>query len=314
MVHPLNHIINGKKYHQITKFTCCTLIIKLFFHLALTIYYNYSYFTIPKYIKKEKMSYFFLFYIIISYISNISIIIELIYTYRCMGFYVHKNLWNTIIPTNRYPLKFIDWSHIICISFGSYFITNFVPIIEHNCYIFTDISQHACRSLQMISIITIISLIYISFGLFLLLCIIISLCCRFRTPTPTSISREIRIGRLKNIVLSNILSYIPILFVSSKKIKMCDICLIEKPHNDDSPENGKWTIFNCTHKFHVECVKGWINQHMTCPVCGSTQPQLRKTKTQTTHTYQFNQHIHKFINNSSHHSNDEIDKYSPTNI
>ena len=39
----------------------------------------------------------------------------------------------------------------------------------------------------------------------------------------------------------------------------CSICL----------ENGsnKFLQLNCDHLFHEKCIKSWIEQHNSCPIC-----------------------------------------------
>jgi hypothetical protein len=47
----------------------------------------------------------------------------------------------------------------------------------------------------------------------------------------------------------------------------CAICQEEK--------TGRWTALPCAHTFHDVCVKKWLQQNPSCPVCRMTFPTLQ---------------------------------------
>ena len=49
---------------------------------------------------------------------------------------------------------------------------------------------------------------------------------------------------------------------------LCCICL------DDIKKSNLLMMSECHHKFHVKCVKEWLQQRPTCPLCNSDQHKL----------------------------------------
>ena len=40
----------------------------------------------------------------------------------------------------------------------------------------------------------------------------------------------------------------------------CSICL-------DIDNANSWTILQCSHKFHNQCISTWLQINQTCPIC-----------------------------------------------
>ncbi len=50
--------------------------------------------------------------------------------------------------------------------------------------------------------------------------------------------------------------------------RACAICTCEA--NDESGE--QWLVLTCEHKFHPACIRPWLAQNNTCPLCRRVQP------------------------------------------
>ena len=50
---------------------------------------------------------------------------------------------------------------------------------------------------------------------------------------------------------------------------LCCICL------QDLKESKSLFMSKCQHKFHIKCVKKWLNEKATCPLCNSDQEKLK---------------------------------------
>ncbi len=51
---------------------------------------------------------------------------------------------------------------------------------------------------------------------------------------------------------------------------LCCICL------QDLKESKSLFMTGCQHKFHIKCVKQWLNEKSTCPLCNSNQDKLKE--------------------------------------
>ena len=67
---------------------------------------------------------------------------------------------------------------------------------------------------------------------------------------------------------------IPIFNQQSPEINydiMCPIC-----HIEDMNENNSYTIKECSHKFHIDCIISWLRtDHANCPMCNGFQEPER---------------------------------------
>lgn len=54
----------------------------------------------------------------------------------------------------------------------------------------------------------------------------------------------------------------------SSQDDVCCICL------EDIKKSKLLTMTGCQHKFHIKCVKEWLEQRPTCPLCNSDQQKL----------------------------------------
>ena len=87
---------------------------------------------------------------------------------------------------------------------------------------------------------------------FLALFTIVSLSSKCCGPCYDSLKRHYRLRRL-NTLQQNLMS-------TSSAI--CSICL-----DDYSDAENKITKLECGHIYHKECVKDWLENNSTCPVC-----------------------------------------------
>ena len=56
---------------------------------------------------------------------------------------------------------------------------------------------------------------------------------------------------------------------SENEEDLCSICL------EELKESKSLSMSQCQHKFHVKCVKQWLNEKATCPLCNSDQEKLK---------------------------------------
>jgi hypothetical protein len=73
-----------------------------------------------------------------------------------------------------------------------------------------------------------------------------------RNTTTNIINQEIYI---------NFENYLNIYIYNSNNLLTCPICL------EDAKNNEEWTKLLCSHEFHYNCIKNWLNNNRTCPNC-----------------------------------------------
>jgi len=260
----------GDEPYQITGCTLFKGIMNFLFRHAFLIYYTYGYSTIPKSLAYTDLSICFLVYIILCYISNIPSLVEVIYIYRHMGEMTTKNLWKVIVPNHRRPLVYIRWTSTVCLALGCYFLSKFIPIGGDNCDIYTGESKDACTSIQIICVFTLMALSAIALVIILLLLYGCCFCCvicisggaddmSFR-----SYYRQHRQNSLFMSVSDLVSSQLPIV-TAPPHDKICSIC------HEDAQEGEQWMVLTCDHKFHPDCIKPWLTDHNTCPLCRKEQ-------------------------------------------
>lgn len=49
---------------------------------------------------------------------------------------------------------------------------------------------------------------------------------------------------------------------ATKQTFFCPIC-----HSESADENTIYTTLICNHKFHIDCIKIWLSDNTTCPIC-----------------------------------------------
>jgi hypothetical protein len=52
----------------------------------------------------------------------------------------------------------------------------------------------------------------------------------------------------------------PLPILNDVKNEECIICL-------DIDNANSWTILQCSHKFHSQCISIWLRTNQTCPIC-----------------------------------------------
>jgi hypothetical protein len=67
---------------------------------------------------------------------------------------------------------------------------------------------------------------------------------------------------------------VQMVIVSESDTEDCSICLENTKEND--------TQLICGHIFHNECLREWLNEHTTCPVCRAILPILETKSPHTT--------------------------------
>jgi len=50
------------------------------------------------------------------------------------------------------------------------------------------------------------------------------------------------------------------ILVINNQNEECSICM-------DTDNNSEWSILQCGHKFHGECISTWLLTNQTCPIC-----------------------------------------------
>ncbi len=86
--------------------------------------------------------------------------------------------------------------------------------------------------------------------------------------SPTGFSNS-RISRNNDMSLVSISSSEESISSIDSQENLCCICL------QDIKESKSLFMTYCHHKFHVKCVKQWLIEKSTCPLCNSNQEKLK---------------------------------------
>ena len=238
---------------------------------SFTSYFLYSYITLPNNIKEHHISKLFLTMIINLIIYSMIDIIKIYYKIKYYGNEINEKIWNVLLPTNRFPLSLLKLIIISEIIVGAWICSIFLPIDSNNCSIYNDY-YHACKSMQIISVLTLIMMIIIGIILLILFIVIIISCCQgyFCEIFKICCNNENNNNRfIPTFILKIIKNNMPN-FTSNEVT--CAICI------EDLYKNP--SILECGHKFHKECFTKWyIFGNNTCPTCRSPQNTLNNVVT-----------------------------------
>lgn len=247
--------------YRIDRCDLLSSILNCLFSYSFIIYYTYSLSTIPHDLVTNPITILFYIYTAINYLYTLPAIIEIIYIYKYMGEITTKKLWKSISPSNRFPLTYLKILRHIMTGIGCYFLNKFIPAGMNNCFIYTNVAENACISLQIISIFTIIELIFLGFIGIIIFSTLCFICCANGYHSFKQIREKIEKNRIANAILERYT------IINGPQSDGCAICLSDIPESSSE----KWLVLTCNHKFHVDCIRDWISLNTTCPLCRKVQ-------------------------------------------
>lgn len=233
-----------------------TVLSSIVVSLSLVSYYTYSYLNISPDLYDDILTKCFLAYIVSCWISIPYELHTAYLVYRYWGGTMHMDMWTSLKLANKHPFTLIKLKFWLDIGLGIYFLTIFTPVTSDNCDIYWD-SSDACRSMQIITVLTYIYLACAGICIVGCLCCLPCICINIYEQNRRNNSINHAFASLS---LSN---YLPI---SSRSDDICPICY--EAELADGASNA-WTKLECSHGFHVECLSVWLRQHNTCPMCRS---------------------------------------------
>jgi hypothetical protein len=164
-----------------------------------------------------------------------------------IGEVFNRNTWAQIKWTdNKEPFTLLKIGHLMNAITNIWICTQVIPFSSDNCVV----SDHACYSMRIIA-----TLFLIYTGLVVVW--VLGMCCTFIVDReqPPRARMSVRMG---DYAREKVMDMNPLSNWVSTENK-CVICL------DDEAEG--LVILTCGHKFHNECIRGWMLRSPTCPTC-----------------------------------------------
>jgi hypothetical protein len=252
-------------------------------------YYTYAYTTIPSDLTNEPLSICFLITIIITWLRVIRALLEIRTVFAFWGSTMHSSRWEAELPGNRFPLAYLKTLELLDLGLGIYFMVLFTTISSSNCNIYSN-TPHACKSMQILTVLTYIETCFFGFLILCLCCcspcILVALSNASANNEPSPSDRIFNQrnpplgavgsvgsfrsgsfrsgGSMRNLTGNQyanalITKYLPITSTPPND-NTCAICI------EDHKEGDQWKTLPCGHKYHPTCIQPWITQN-TCPHC-----------------------------------------------
>jgi hypothetical protein len=240
--------------------------------LPLIIYYTYSYSIIPSELEDETLVQVLKAYIIISWILVTPRITEMFTICQHWGETTTPKLWKSISLEHRRPLVYLKGLGLVCLCLGCYIMPKFYKLKSEQCDMFADFNSNICITYQMITFFTIFSLVTLAIPILILTVYVLGFCCLVCKDAGPSGFRDIYVQRYRESPVfrslsDRVINQLPIVQVPPND-RTCGICL-EEAHQGSQED---WMVLVCNHKFHPACVRPWLNEHNTCPLCRHVQP------------------------------------------
>lgn len=191
-----------------------------------------------------------------------AIIRVIVWTFR------FHNVWNGIHGDHKMigseksmaPFTLLsNASNFILILSGTFFIRTYISSDINNCDVFTG-NILGCTMAKIISVVSIINIVMFTIWVIIFRCEKINLL--------KYIFKEEH-KKFIFIVINRFYGKFNIKILDSESFRSefsCGICL------DDSSDkmtnsNDEYMQLSCKHIFHSECIKKWLDQNNTCPIC-----------------------------------------------
>lgn len=286
-------------------------VLNSFWYIGLSIYFTYSYTTIPSDLTDETLTNLFLITTIIYWLVVFVSFLNLACTIKYIGATMHEKYFEAVLPENQKPLSYLKIVHILHLGIGIYYVTIFTPVNSDNCDIYANV-HHACQSLQIITV-----LVWIVLGFLAVAAIPVVFCCpcifcgllgqlcewflnrewreQARGPrnawsnnpenqngangatgatAPTAPLSPTRASSFAVLQRQGSLARITNNSIVRSYLQISTAapdCYCAICMED--PKDGdKWKILPCTHKFHPDCIDTWSATNPTCPLCRGDIP------------------------------------------
>jgi hypothetical protein len=217
-------------------------VLSILFDAGFSIFYTYAYSTITDGLRLDTPSIIFAIYIGVRWIQIIFTLKPLFVIIKYYGETIDDDVWKLLSAQNR-------WDNFCCqVLFGLsiYFMIVIGPFFD-SCGIYGD--SVACVALQMIAFFGFLEACFIA--LFLLFVMCSCMCACF--DICEAITQNTRIDDVPVFQLFGRYNPLP------KSTTQCGLCL--------KPVDEEYTILNCDHIHHRDCLSKWFVYSQTCPHC-----------------------------------------------
>lgn len=258
-----SHENNQNIVIKITSWKIILSILATLYSYSLLIYYTYAYTTIRNTdLESMSLSMCFLCYLILGWVYTSSNCTDLYYMFQYHNRSMPKRTWDSILPSNKFPLlalRIIPW---VTNCLGIYFVTNFIPY-NIGCNIYSgDDAYHMCAAMRLISfnIMILITVLCIAVVILIFVGFVHYFCKPDIINDDDLNDNPIITDNIFSGLRDQILSRLPI-SNEPPNSGICALCLA------DAVEGDQWRTLNCDHKFHPLCIDPWLQQKPTCPLC-----------------------------------------------
>jgi len=234
----------------------------LLFRLGFGVLYLYAYVVMPTNYKNERISKWFLAYIVAHLAGSAVLMFTVGTIINNLGRTISRGVWERLQTIERFPFSLLKYAGLAEIITGCYIATKYVPFAD--CPVYGDAvdTELTCISMKIISVITILQLSII----WLLLFIVCSCGCGYCFLSARGYDTDLNFTINGTNVLSkkylrtNYLIPIP---VPNDSEETCSICTSSVEEN----RTATWSTLSCNHKFHADCITEWLTYRQTCPLC-----------------------------------------------
>jgi hypothetical protein len=237
-------------------------IFHLLFWLGLGVLYVYAYVVMPTNYKNERISKWFLAYIVAHLAGSVVLMFKVGTIVDNFGRTISRGVWERLQQIERFPFSLLRYAGLTELITGCYIAIKYVPFAD--CYVYGDVvnTELVCTSMRIISVITILRLSIIGLMLFIFCTCGCCYCCLSARGYDTNMNFTINGTNVlsKNFLRTNYLIPIP---VPNDSEETCSICTTSVEENG----TATWSTLSCNHKFHVDCITEWLTYRQTCPLC-----------------------------------------------
>ena len=79
----------------------------------------------------------------------------------------------------------------------------------------------------------------------------------------------------------------------------CTICLCQEDDDDKAHDNPLVKVWNCCHKFHVNCAACWLEKSISCPICRVDSLKTKDLRPDIMRAFQSHSQSHNHFNIST---------------